>query len=210
MIVRKRAMLCIDVWLDWRLKIVNSSVTALDMVEIKTHYSKVSTDWWAQVSTLIFLNANIGLRICIIICQKSNCESLLCGKKFVSDSPGLVDFFGNFLRKLILPVCDFSTFVLLVNFMVCRKRPRQETWTAWICQETGPQTCIWKCIQKSDYYYIFGEWQSWSRDKSKSLARVQFWWACRGWNSSCKPYWRNACQWFRWRTKYTTRASGYK
>ena len=37
-------MLCIDVWLDWRLKIVNSSVMALDMVEIKTHYSKVSTD----------------------------------------------------------------------------------------------------------------------------------------------------------------------
>ena len=43
-IVRKRTMLCIDVWLDWRLKIVNSSVMALGMVEIKTRYSKVSTD----------------------------------------------------------------------------------------------------------------------------------------------------------------------
>ena len=54
-------MLCIDVWLDWRLKIVNSSVTELDMVEIKTHFSKVSSDLWAQVSTLIFLNSNSGL-----------------------------------------------------------------------------------------------------------------------------------------------------
>ena len=42
-----------DVWLDWRLRIVNSSVMALDMVEIKTHYSEVCTDWWAKVPTRI-------------------------------------------------------------------------------------------------------------------------------------------------------------
>jgi len=42
--VRKRTMLCIDVWLDWRLRIVNSSMMALDMVEIETYYSEVCTD----------------------------------------------------------------------------------------------------------------------------------------------------------------------